>query len=203
MLAGATLVAEQRTLVERASFDPLTKLPNRGEFERRAVDVIANADRQDSEVCLLLFDLNGFKLVNDTYGHRAGDEMLRVVGSRLRKAVRDQDIVARWGGDEFVVMMPGIGDDEMGAKRAQQLADQVAGRTRLDGVQDALRVQGQRRRGDLAASRRRSALPRRGRRPGDVPGQARRRDVARGRREVVAGPAQRACLNAAWPTLRT
>ena len=91
-------------------------------------------------MCLLLFDLNGFKLVNDTYGHHAGDEMLRVVGSRLRKAVRDQDIVARWGGDEFVVMMPGIADDEMGAKRAQQLADQVAGRTRLDGVQDALRV---------------------------------------------------------------
>jgi diguanylate cyclase (GGDEF)-like protein len=139
-LAGATLIAEQRTLVERASFDPLTKLPNRGEFERRAVDVIATAGRQDSEVCVLLFDLNGFKLVNDTYGHRAGDEMLRVVGSRLRKAVRDQDIVARWGGDEFVVMMPGIADDEMGAKRAQQLADQVSGRTRLDGVQDALRV---------------------------------------------------------------
>jgi diguanylate cyclase (GGDEF)-like protein len=139
-LAGATLLAEQRTLVERASFDPLTKLPNRGEFERRAVDVIAAAERQDSEVCLLLFDLNGFKLVNDTYGHRAGDEMLRVVGSRLRKAVRDQDIVARWGGDEFVVMMPGIADDDMGAKRAQQLADQVSGRTRLDGVQEALRV---------------------------------------------------------------
>ena len=79
-------------------------------------------------------------MVNDTYGHHAGDEMLRVVGSRLRKAVRDDDIVARWGGDEFVVMMPGIGDDEMGTKRAQQLAEQVAGRTRLEGVADALRV---------------------------------------------------------------
>jgi diguanylate cyclase (GGDEF)-like protein len=140
VLAGATLVAEQRTLVERASFDPLTKLPNRGEFERRAADAIAVAERQETAVCLLLFDLNGFKMVNDTYGHFAGDEMLRVVGSRLRKAVRDDDVVARWGGDEFVVMMPGIADDEMGAKRAMQLAEQVAGRTRLDGVPEALRV---------------------------------------------------------------
>ena len=140
VLAGATLVGEQRTLLERASFDPLTKLPNRGEFERRAADAIATAERQGAEVCLLLFDLNGFKMVNDTYGHHAGDEMLRVVGSRLRKAVRDDDIVARWGGDEFVVMMPGIGDIEMATKRAEQLAEQVAGRTRLEGVVEALRV---------------------------------------------------------------
>jgi diguanylate cyclase (GGDEF)-like protein len=140
VLAGATLVAEQRSLLERASFDPLTKLPNRGEFERRAADAIATAERQGADVCLLLFDLNGFKMVNDTYGHAAGDEMLRVVASRLRKAVRDGDIVARWGGDEFVVLMPGIGDNEMGAKRAHQLAEQVSGRTRLDGVPDALRV---------------------------------------------------------------
>jgi diguanylate cyclase (GGDEF)-like protein len=140
VLAGATLVAEQRSLVERASFDQLTKLPNRGEFERRATELLAVAERQDQSVCLMLFDLNGFKLVNDTYGHHAGDEMLRVVGSRLRKAVRDHDVVARWGGDEFVVLMPGIADVDMGARRAQQLAEQISGRTRLDGIADALRV---------------------------------------------------------------
>lgn len=140
VLAGITIVVEQRNLQERAAFDPLTKLPNRSEFERRAAEALASADRREEGACLLLFDLNGFKQINDTHGHHAGDEILKVVGSRLRKAVRDGDVVARWGGDEFVIVMPGIGDDEMAVRRANQLAEQVSGRTRVDGVGDALRV---------------------------------------------------------------
>lgn len=141
VLAGITLVVEHRSLVERASFDSLTRLPNRGEFERRAIDTLGLAERSDRGACLLLFDLDGFKQVNDTYGHLAGDEMLKVVGARLRRAVRNDDVVARWGGDEFVILMPGIATEEMGSRRALQLAEQVAGRTRLDGVPDALRIE--------------------------------------------------------------
>lgn len=140
VLAGVTLIVEQRSLLERASFDLLTKLPNRSEFERRAVEALSTAERTDETASLLLFDLNEFKQVNDTYGHSAGDELLRVVAIRLRKAVRDGDIVARWGGDEFVVMMPGIGTEEMATRRARQLADAVGGRTRIDGVDHSLRV---------------------------------------------------------------
>lgn len=140
LLAGVTLFVEQRTLVERANFDALTKLPNRSEFERRADDLLSHADRDDAGVCLLLFDLNGFKQVNDTHGHHVGDEVLKVIGSRLRQAVRDRDVVARWGGDEFVVVMPGISSAEMGSRRALQLAEQVGGRTRLDGLAEPIRV---------------------------------------------------------------
>jgi diguanylate cyclase (GGDEF)-like protein len=140
VLAGTTLVLEQRSLLERASVDPLTKLPNRGEFEQRANDILLSAQRHRSGVCMLLFDLNGFKVVNDTWGHHAGDEMLKVVASRLRDAVRDGDVVARWGGDEFVALMPGIATEEMGARRARQLAEQLCGLARLDSVPEPVRA---------------------------------------------------------------
>jgi hypothetical protein len=77
LLAGATLMTDARTLVERASIDPLTRLPNRSEFERRADEVLAAARRTDTGVCMLLFDLDGFKVINDTHGHQAGDDVLR------------------------------------------------------------------------------------------------------------------------------
>ena len=140
LLAGTTLIVEQRSLRERATFDGLTGLANRSEFERCAVEMLAAAERTGKSVCMLLFDLNGFKQINDTWGHAAGDEVLRVVGRRLASAVRDGDLVARWGGDEFVAMMPGIAAEEMGVRRARQIAELIGGRTRIDGVPESLRV---------------------------------------------------------------
>jgi diguanylate cyclase (GGDEF)-like protein len=140
LLAGATSLLAHRSLIERASIDQLTRLPNRGEFERISDAEVATAERTGVGFALLLFDLNGFKSVNDNYGHQAGDELLQIVAERLQHATRDTDVVARWGGDEFVVLMPGVTSTEMGGRRARQIADAIAGRARLDSAPDAVRV---------------------------------------------------------------
>ena len=90
---------------ELALFDPLTHLFNRRAFEAEAEKTFALADRYDAPVSLLSLDLNDFKPVNDTYGHHVGDALLVEVAKRLRTTVRDTDIVARFGGDEFIVLL--------------------------------------------------------------------------------------------------
>lgn len=139
-LAGATVFFEHRHLQERASFDALTRLPNRSEFERQVAQMFDTGRREGAGLCLLLFDLDEFKSVNDNFGHAAGDDVLRVVGDRLRKAMRDGDAVARWGGDEFVAVMTGIGSEEMAGRRALQVADAVAGRARIDRIGRSIRI---------------------------------------------------------------
>lgn len=91
--------------------DPLTGLYNRGYF-REALDVeMRRATRYHRPLSLLLVDLDHFKRVNDTHGHLAGDEVLRIVSARMRGAIRGTDVVARYGGEEFVVLLPETGTD--------------------------------------------------------------------------------------------
>lgn len=100
-LDSVALTAE---LTRRAMHDMLTGLGNRALLWDRLTGSLARARRTDRRVGVLLLDLNGFKPVNDTYGHDAGDAVLRIVAERLRTCVRTEDTVARLGGDEFVIL---------------------------------------------------------------------------------------------------
>ena len=95
-------------LERRASHDPLTGLANRAKLTERLSSALAprSAMRQPADIGVVVLDLDGFKAVNDTYGHAAGDEVLQVVAARLRSIARPGDTVARLGGDEFAVLAP-------------------------------------------------------------------------------------------------
>lgn len=98
-------VAAQHQLAAMARLDPLTQLPNRRHFEEQLEQVIARAARQAHAVALIYLDLDGFKQVNDTLGHAAGDQLLIEVARRLKACTRAGDVVARLGGDEFTVIV--------------------------------------------------------------------------------------------------
>jgi diguanylate cyclase (GGDEF)-like protein len=85
--------------------DPLTRLPNRLHFHERLAQALAAATRSDRQVALLMFDIDGFKAVNDTLGHEAGDRLLQEIAQRVGRRLRQADTFARFGGDEFVVLM--------------------------------------------------------------------------------------------------
>ena len=106
----------------RATHDALTELPNRALFMDRVEQALSRADRQRSHVALLYLDIDGFKPVNDTLGHHAGDVLLQRIAQRLRGAIRKSDTVARLGGDEFAVVMEDAVD---GPQAAQQLAEKL------------------------------------------------------------------------------
>jgi len=121
-LAGWTFLAERRNLERRATTDELTGLANRSEFERQSEAAIEMAGRFGTGLCIMLVDLNGFKQINDTRGHQFGDRVLKACAERLVEALRDTDLVARWGGDEFVVILPGLVEANAVRNSAERIA---------------------------------------------------------------------------------
>lgn len=101
---------EERRLLRLARVDNLTGLLNRTGFHERLDNAIARARDQDSLLALLYLDVDGFKQINDTYGHLAGDALLRAFAARLADKVRASDIVARLGGDEFTILIEAMSD---------------------------------------------------------------------------------------------
>jgi diguanylate cyclase (GGDEF)-like protein len=95
-------------LLHLASHDPLTGLLNRRGFEAELERAVAFAKRYELETALVIVDIDHFKLVNDTYGHRAGDAALRRLADLMRKRLRSTDVIGRLGGDEFAIILPGV-----------------------------------------------------------------------------------------------
>ena len=100
------------SLSERVSIDNLTGIKNRYYFDERIKEEVDLAKRQKVSFSLLLFDLDHFKLVNDNFGHDVGDKVLKRVTDAVSKIIRSYDIFARWGGEEFVVLMPNTTEAE-------------------------------------------------------------------------------------------
>ena len=108
-----------------ARTDALTLLPNRRAFDEELARRIAEADRLDGHLCAAMIDIDHFKHLNDRYGHPAGDEVLQAVGRVLGGTVRQMDLVARYGGDEFAALMPASSFEEAryGAKRIRKVIE--------------------------------------------------------------------------------
>jgi diguanylate cyclase (GGDEF)-like protein len=123
--ANARLIASENKLSHMAHHDPLTGLANRLLLHERLNNALLMARREGRQVAVLVIDLDGFKPVNDTYGHETGDRLLVEVASQLREVVRSSDTVARMGGDEFVVVLTPLAGPDMLNTLADRLAEAV------------------------------------------------------------------------------
>jgi diguanylate cyclase (GGDEF)-like protein len=118
--ANQALRVANEELQRLATTDDLTGVWNRRHFEAVLAAEIQRAGRYGEPVSLLLFDIDHFKVINDTYGHLVGDQVLIALSHRVRNELRSVDLLARWGGEEFVVMLP-----HCDATQAQHLAEKL------------------------------------------------------------------------------
>lgn len=125
VFAAARDITERRSLEKQlehqAWHDSLTGLPNRSSFQERLENALSRARRLEGQVAILFLDLDDFKVVNDSLGHAVGDQLLFAVGQRLKGCLRDDAIAARFGGDEFTVVLEGIS----GPGEAEEVAGRI------------------------------------------------------------------------------
>ncbi|MCB9958589.1 MAG: EAL domain-containing protein [Rhodospirillaceae bacterium] len=114
-----------------ATHDPLTDLPNRRLFTELTEKVIAQVRRSGDHFAILVLDLDGFKIVNDTHGHDAGDVLIQTVARRISDSVRDSDVVARFGGDEFVILQTSTAQPTNALTLSRRLMDTISQPIRL------------------------------------------------------------------------
>jgi diguanylate cyclase (GGDEF)-like protein/PAS domain S-box-containing protein len=127
------LKAQHEELVSLAYRDPLTHLPNRRLLDDRLGQALNIAERRGTAIAVLFIDLDGFKRINDTLGHRAGDELLLAAAERIRALTRSADTLARLSGDEFVVMLTDIRKEGAEALVAEKLCGALSRPFRFEG----------------------------------------------------------------------
>ncbi len=126
LLIDLTAQLEHGDALRRLAYrDIVTDLPNRAHFMGRLRQAVAGAEERGSALALLFIDIDRFKEINDTIGHAGGDRALQIVGQRLASAVRPQDIVARHGGDEFVVLMEESSSPAVATRAAERVAKRI------------------------------------------------------------------------------
>ena len=113
----------EERLYELARTDHLTNIPNRFLLAERFARGLAQARREGSLLAMLMIDIDRFKNINDSLGHGMGDTLLKLVAARLKSCIRDCDTLARWGGDEFVLLLPGLQDADTAITVAQRCLD--------------------------------------------------------------------------------
>lgn len=129
----STVKEAERRLEFLAHHDPLTGLSNRVMFNERLAHVLTRSMRQKKVVALLYLDLDGFKHVNDSFGHEVGDRVLVVVGERLKSWLRAEDTLARLGGDEFGVLLEEVTDPWAAAQAAEKIIEGMRAPVKVDG----------------------------------------------------------------------
>ncbi len=130
----ADLEKRSLDLAREAVTDPLTMLPNRKGINEHLIELLAPMERPDheGELALLFLDLDKFKDINDQHGHLAGDNVLKVVAERLRECLPRSAFAARWGGDEFIVVLPGLGRVEQVRMVAEKICQELSVPIRLE-----------------------------------------------------------------------
>lgn len=128
----------ERDLERYANYDKLTGLPNRRLFFERLEQVILEDERYKNSFALLFIDLDGFKFINDNYGHEVGDKVLITVGNRILQCIRKSDTVARMGGDEFTVIIKNIKDKQSVEVIVKKIHETIKALMYIEGITCAL-----------------------------------------------------------------
>jgi len=129
--------AAEEKIKHLAYYDPLTELPNRRKLIDRLEHCVSISHREGTKSALLMLDLDRFKAVNDNFGHLAGDELLKQVAVRVKKCIRNTDLLARLGGDEFVVLLEDIRHPDIAARIAEKIVKELSTPFMLNATNEA------------------------------------------------------------------